>query len=71
MSDGIEKERNDPGSYILSNAKDQRAVDYTYAQILQASTNIGSALYKQMKLQKAAISEGRRYRKDSAAESMS
>ena len=71
VGDGIEKERSDPGSYILSNAKDQRQVDYTYAQILQASTNIGPVLQRQMKIQKAAISEGRRYRKDSAAESMS
>ena len=67
LAECIQKERKDPGSFLLHQTKDQSLVDYAYAQMMQASTNVGRALYNQLKLQEDALAGGRRYRRDSAA----
>ena len=40
----IQREREDPGSFLLHHTKDQKYVDYAYAQVMQASTNVGGGL---------------------------
>ena len=66
----ILKEQESPGEFIITNDKEQRAVDFAYSTILRSSYDIGGDMHRIIKLQDEALARGRMYRPDSAASSL-